>query len=144
MAQSKRAQNSDLNSAKKRPPPESIAKFCFKPGVSGNPGGRPRRRPLTDMMIEFLTQIDPKDKHKRQFAQKIIRAWYDRAVSTSDVLLIEMLDRVEGRVAPQSAEERQADVQPVIVIMDLPRPPGTLWIPSLAEGKGKPRPDPKE
>jgi hypothetical protein len=62
----------------------------------------------------------------------------------SDYLLVEILNRVEGKLAPETAEERHAKTQPVTVIMDLPRPPGTLWIPSLTEGKGKPRPDPKD
>jgi Family of unknown function (DUF5681) len=134
MAKSKRAQNSERNSVKKRPPPEAIAKFCFKPGQSGNPGGRPRKKPLTDMLIQFLEQVDPKDKKGRQFAQILIREWYQRAVTTSDHLLIEMLNRIEGRLAPESIEERQADVQPITVIHG-PSPAAWHAVDPLSHGR---------
>jgi hypothetical protein len=95
----------------------------FKPGHSGNPGGRPRRKPLTDMLIMFLEQIDPKDKQKRQFAQKLIREWYDRAMKKSDLLLIEILNRIEGKLAPETDQERKSERDYKVVVLDVPRPP---------------------
>lgn len=95
----------------------------FKPGQSGNPGGRPRRKPLTDMLIMFLEQIDPKDKQKRQFAQKLIREWYDRAMARSDLLMMEILNRVDGKLAPETDQERKAERPYSVVVMDVPRPP---------------------
>jgi hypothetical protein len=85
-----------------------MAPYQFKPGQSGNPGGRPRRKPLTNMLIRFLEQIDPKDKQKRQFAQKLIREWYDRAMKKSDLLLIEILNRIEGKLASETDQESKS------------------------------------
>jgi hypothetical protein len=75
------------------------------------------------MLIRFLEQIDPKDKQKRQFAQKLIREWYDRAMKKSDLLLIEILNRIEGKLAPETDQERKSERVYKAVVLDVPRPP---------------------
>lgn len=102
-------QNRQGNRRGKRQLHPTMIRFQFKPGKSGNPGGRPKHKPLTDMLIHFLEQVDPEDKHGRQFAQQLIRKWFDRAMAHSDVLMMEMLNRIEGKLAPESAEERREE-----------------------------------
>jgi hypothetical protein len=63
----------------------------WKPGQSGNPGGRPKRKPLTDTLLEVLE--DPKE------CEALVRVWLKRAQKGSVTHLREILDRVEGRVA---------------------------------------------
>ena len=116
-------QNRQGNRRGKRQLHPAMVPYQFKPGQSGNPGGRPRRKPLTDMLIMFLEQIDPKDKQKRQFAQKLIREWYDRAMARSDLLMMEILNRVDGKLAPETDQERKAERPYSVVVMDVPRPP---------------------
>jgi hypothetical protein len=116
-------QNRRGNRRGKRQLHPAMIPYQFKPGHSGNPGGRPRRKPLTDMLIRFLEQIDPKDKQKRQFAQKLIREWYDRAMKKSDLLLIEILSRIEGKLAPETDQERKSERAYKVVVLDVPRPP---------------------
>jgi Family of unknown function (DUF5681) len=45
----------------------------WKPGQSGNPGGRPKRMPLTDVTREKLPQLIPGDETGRTFAEAIDR-----------------------------------------------------------------------
>ena len=43
----------------------------WKPGQSGNPGGRPKRTPLSDACREVLALPVPGDSEGRTYAQKI-------------------------------------------------------------------------
>jgi hypothetical protein len=83
--------NSSANSGKRRGRAEELAPFRWKPGQSGNPGGRPKRKPLTDKLLEVLE--DPKE------LEALVRVWLKSAQKGSVMHLREILDRVEGRVA---------------------------------------------
>jgi hypothetical protein len=83
------SQNSGENSGKRRGNPENLTPW--KPGQSGNPGGRPKRKPLTDKLLEVLE--DPKQ------LEVLVRVWLKQAQKGSIMHLREILDRVEGRVA---------------------------------------------
>jgi hypothetical protein len=85
------AGNSSANSGKRRGRAEELAPFRWKPGQSGNPGGRPKRKPLTDTLLEVLE--DPKQ------LEALVRVWLKSAQKGSIMHLREILDRVEGRVA---------------------------------------------
>ena len=74
------------------------------------------------MLIRFLEQVDSNDKQGRQFAQQLIRKWFDRAMAHSDVLLMEILNRIEGQLAPVKADERKEE-GPTTIVMDMPAPP---------------------
>jgi hypothetical protein len=73
----------------------------FKPGQSGNPGGRPPK-PITDALTELANEVVPGDKLKRTYAQKATQAVWDKATK-GDVRSFEVIaDRIEGKV--QSGE----------------------------------------
>ena len=67
----------------------------FKPGSSGNPGGR-RNKPMSKAIREILGELDPKTKDEISLA--IARAIIARALK-GDVRAAEFLaDRAEGKV----------------------------------------------
>ena len=105
----------DKTAKPKRELPEALRRNCFKPGQSGNPGGRPKK--LTQPLEAFLAR---KDKSGKQYAQLLIEAMVKRAISRSDTLVKEIFDRVEGRIPP--AEETSGSRGNTIII-DIPRPP---------------------
>jgi Family of unknown function (DUF5681) len=83
------AQNSDKNSRKA----DHLTQHRFKPGQSGNPGGRPKNKPLTDLYEEILN--DPK-------AIALVRRSVTKALSRGSMAMVlplrEMAERVEGKV----------------------------------------------
>lgn len=87
----------------------------FKPGQSGNPGGRPKK--LTRILDEVL---DKKDKSGKTQAEKLVQAVVARAIKKSDLLVKEVWERVEGK-APAS-DELDPNSARVTVILDIPRP----------------------
>jgi Family of unknown function (DUF5681) len=120
------AENSGNNSAIKRKPPEGIAPYCFKPGQSGNPGGRPKK-PLTDLLEWQLVQRVPGDKLGRSYAQLLIASIVKRAIKKSDILAKEIFDRIEGKVA--TPEPGKADTDVRVILMDgIPRPDRSRFI----------------
>ena len=65
----------------------------FRPGQSGNPGGRPKSRPITEIYESILS--DPKNCAEIEAAiMKIIR----RGGMACVLLLREMAERTEGKV----------------------------------------------
>ena len=81
-------------------------------GVSGNPGGRPKTKPLTEELQRLLEQEAPNSKG-RTWATAIALALVKRA-SKGDVRAIsELGNRVEGR--PAQAVELNADLSSSIV-----------------------------
>ena len=65
-------------------------------GVSGNPGGRPRTAPITELLRELLQKPCPGDTQNRTYAHKIAEAMLKRT-SQGDVRAArEVADRTEG------------------------------------------------
>lgn len=87
----------------------------FQPGVSGNPGGRPRKKPLTEELERLLDEIDPTDKkHRRTYRKRIVEALAQQVIKKGNVAAFtEIADRVEGKVA-QRQEHTGADGGPVV------------------------------
>jgi hypothetical protein len=67
-----------------------IWKYGFKKGQSGNPHGRPKRKPLTEVLLRALSNPEQ--------CEAIVAMWLRQAQKGSINHLREMLDRVEGRV----------------------------------------------
>jgi hypothetical protein len=76
----------------------------WQPGQSGNPGGRPKKRPLTELYEEFLSDGS---------TVKAIRAAILKNLKCGKTafvpLLREMADRVEGKVT-QSIDSKVTEV----------------------------------
>lgn len=68
----------------------------FKPGQSGNPGGRPKK--ITKIVDHLLNQKLPNDKKQRTYVEALAEAALKRAIKKSDKALEQIWDRVEGRV----------------------------------------------
>jgi hypothetical protein len=103
-------QNTEPLKAPKKAKSKEFLEHMFKPGQSGNPGGRPRK--LTDSLEKQLEQRVPNDPQKRSYAQLFIEAVMKRAIAKSDVLAKEIFDRIEGKVAlPIVGEEEAGPLQ---------------------------------
>ena len=82
----------------------------WKPGQSGNPGGRPKTASLSQACRAVLDKIVPGDREKCTYAQAIAERLADLAVKGHLGAVRELGDRTEGRVglalpAPKSLLE---------------------------------------
>jgi hypothetical protein len=85
------AANSDQSSV--RPVPEQLLRNQFKPGQSGNPSGRPKKKPITELYEEMLSDPDLVADLRNAIAKAIKKG------NMAMVLQVkEMTDRVEGKV----------------------------------------------
>lgn len=75
----------------------------WKPGESGNPGGRPKIAPLSQACRELLAQSVPDDPEGRTFAEAIAQMLAKKAMEGDIRAAQELADRAEGR-AHQSIE----------------------------------------
>lgn len=80
-----------------------MANPAWRPGVSGNPGGRPKLRPLSHAYRDRLTDKFPDDPHGRTYAEVIAHGVIDAAVGGSLECAKEAADRAEGK-ATQALE----------------------------------------
>ena len=69
----------------------------FKPGQSGNPGGRPKTAALSNACRDLLAQPMPGDAENRTYAQVIARMLAEKAVGGDIQAARELADRAEGR-----------------------------------------------
>ena len=72
-------------------------KTRWKPGQSGNPGGRPKTAPLSQACRELLAAPLPNDPERRTYAQAIAQALAEKAVAGDIRAAQELADRAEGR-----------------------------------------------
>lgn len=73
--------------------PKEAEPFKFKPGVSGNPGGRPKKKPITEMYEKLLS--DPTFLVE---LEKSVRDMVKSGRMVGQLQLKEMTERVEGKV----------------------------------------------
>lgn len=69
----------------------------FKPGQSGNPGGKPAIKPITDAMRLLLANERDAFIALPKPLKKLCGAWYSHAVRDSRGLAV-LLDRIEGKI----------------------------------------------
>ena len=86
------AENSEHNSDKRG---NNLIPFRWKKGQSGNPGGRPKRKPITDAYKEILQYTDEEGKTA---ALALGMAILNKALSGDVGAAKEIADRVEGTV----------------------------------------------
>ena len=89
---------------KTRTLPEEAKPFMWKPGESGNPGGRPKKKPLTEAYEALMKQPIPGDSQGRTFAEAIAFSMATEAIKGKSKVSAasEIADRVEGRVLQQT------------------------------------------
>lgn len=75
------------------------AETQFKPGVSGNPGGRPKTRPFADALRAELEAAGDDGEVLRLIAAKLI----EDAKSGNLAAVKELADRLDGKPAQQIA-----------------------------------------
>ena len=124
-----------LEKAKKELHPAMVA-HQFKQGQSGNPGGRPVTKPITDEIKRFLaTKVPGK---KQTYLEKFAREAVLRAIKRSDVMMREVFSRIEGplRVEPRADDITQVGVRVIIDDMPRPTPPGQQTVDVRAVSKG--------
>lgn len=92
-SKSKNAANSAKSSVGKRPVPPSLEAHTFKPGQSGNPSGRPKKKPLTELYDRLLA--DPK---LVPVIEDSVRKMITSGRMVGMLQLKEMAERVEGKV----------------------------------------------
>jgi len=78
----------------------------WKPGQSGNPGGRPKKKPLTDAYAHVLVRRVPAEivrklglRGKPTYAEVIAMSLAREAIKGKVNAASEMADRVEGRIS---------------------------------------------
>ena len=76
--------------------PEMEAKK-YKPGRSGNPGGRPKKTKLTEAYRQILEELVPGDPKGRTYAQLIAWGMVKSALKGRSDAAREIGDRTEGR-----------------------------------------------
>jgi len=69
----------------------------WKPGQSGNPGGRPKTAPLSHACRELLASPLPDDPKGRTYAEAIAETLAERALKGDIRAAQELADRAEGR-----------------------------------------------
>lgn len=73
----------------------------FKPGQSGNPGGRPRKLPLTDRAAVVAEQTTFGGKPLPPgvtVADMVVLGWYKAAMKGDAAARRDLLERLEGKV----------------------------------------------
>ena len=105
------AENKAKNSAKRGPGnPDKIKPYQFQPGQSGNPGGRPKKKPITDAYAALLSNPAKADE--------LAKAMFDQAVAGNVQAARELREGIEGKALQavrldgelgiSTAEERKA------------------------------------
>jgi Family of unknown function (DUF5681) len=73
--------------------PEALRQNLWQPGQSGNPSGRPKRKPISEMYERILDDPD---------AMKLIQEAVSKSLRKGNMAMVlqlkEMADRVEGKV----------------------------------------------
>ena len=88
------AETSNGNSREARV--KRLSPHRFKPGQSGNPGGRPKK-PVTAALESELNNLVPGDSEKRTWLQLMVQGAIKKAVKGDMKAFAEIIDRLEGK-----------------------------------------------
>lgn len=81
----------------------------FKPGQSGNPGGRPKGTSITTILNRKLDELDPDDGKSR--AEKVAEVIVREALAGDYRFVDMLLNRTEGKIADKVLNLTPADVK---------------------------------
>ena len=70
----------------------------WKPGESGNPNGRPKRKTLTELLCAQLDEPCPHDKQGRTWGEVIVTATLTHGVKGQSASLQEVWNRSDGKI----------------------------------------------
>jgi Family of unknown function (DUF5681) len=92
----------------------------WKPGESGNPSGRPKRRPITDCYIQMAREKMPPELCKQlgmkvgsTFAQAVARGQFFKAIKGEVRNASEIREAIEGN-ATQRVKDEIVDKPPTL------------------------------
>lgn len=85
----------NTNKNKKRTLPKEAEPYKWKPGQTGNAGGRPKKKPITEMFEKMLEDAETHDS----IANAMLKIFSERSGIAKVMLLKDMADRVEGKVS---------------------------------------------
>jgi len=105
----------------------------WKPGQSGNPGGRPRTAKLSEACRAKLASTIPGDSTGRTYAKAIADELARRALKGDIRAAEELANRAEGRPG-QSNPATEADKGVKVIILDAPRPLRGMSMPGIGPG----------
>jgi hypothetical protein len=91
----------------------------WKPGQSGNPGGRPKGESLVAMIRRRLAE----DHHGKTLGEIVVEALIKGAIQGKPQHLKELLDRVEGKVTEKLDLSGSDPLTVRVVYDDEPKPP---------------------
>jgi hypothetical protein len=63
----------------------------FPKGVSGNPGGRPKKLPVTDVILQKLDEKCKQDKQGRTWAELLVVALMGKAIKGDVKAIVEYI-----------------------------------------------------
>src|SRR5262245_20095328 len=89
--------------------------FRFKPGQSGNPGGRPRTAKLSEASRAKLASLIPGDLEGRTYAEGIADRLARPAIKGDIRAAQELADRAEGRPNQMAPPSEQHGVKLIIL-----------------------------
>lgn len=75
--------------------PQNVEPFQWRPGQSGNPSGRPKRKKVTDALIEALEALA--QEGDKTAAEAVARAMVLKAVAGDVKAATFIADRTEGK-----------------------------------------------
>jgi len=79
-----------------------LGPYRFRPGISGNPGGRPRKKPISDIYLAMINTVDPEDRQGRTYGQLMALGMFRAAISGKADAAKEIAGRVEGPVTGET------------------------------------------
>jgi hypothetical protein len=117
----------DANGEPKRALPEAAKKFWFKPGQSGNPGGRNKTKPFKKAIQKYLRAEPgkapkPENEMDRIAMNLVAMAASQEKKGKANVIraIKEIADRIDGKAMPSPEELESNKGSKVILINSNP------------------------
>jgi Family of unknown function (DUF5681) len=110
-------ENSGENSGAGRGRPENLTPWQ-KGCPSSNPGGRPRKKTLTEALEQILSSTNEDgETHAQAIARQVVKV-ASKSMKGCTPAFKKIADRVEGAIRRQSAESEKPAV---MIVVDIPR-----------------------
>lgn len=84
----------------------------WQPGQSGNPGGRPKKQPITDALRDLVERATIPLKRPPTLAEQLARQLLRQALKGKMAPIVEVIDRIEGK-ARQRVEQSGPEGGPI-------------------------------